>query len=157
MVAAMRARTALIATAMLAVPFWNALRAQDPVAPLPSQVEVPAMKTSIYVGSVTLRTTAFARTGDAWAATYNARVFPWAFWSEHGEITIRVSESDLARLIAGETVEFTGDARNHRGKPRAVTGRARPADAHTGAIKVRIHVDGTQLVFNGTYVLGTAP
>ena len=54
----------------------------------------------------------------------------------------------------GETVEFTGDAKNHKGKPRRVTGRAQPANDHAGKIKVRIHVDDVELIFNGTYELG---
>lgn len=156
-VTAMRAPTLLIIAALLAFLPWGALRAAEDAPALPAQVEVPPMKTSIYVGSVTLRTTAFVRSGDTWAATYEARVFPWAFWSEHGEITIRVPESDLARLIAGEMVEFTGDARNHRGRARVVTGRARPAETRAGEIKVRIRVDGAELVFNGTYTLADAP
>jgi hypothetical protein len=130
-------------------------RAED--TPLPSQVEVPAMKTSIYVGSVTLRTTSFVRAGDSWSSTYDAKVFPWAFWSEHGDISITLPEADLARLGKGETVNFTGDAKNHKGKPREVTGRAEPADATTGRIKVRIRVDGIELVFNGDYTLDATP
>lgn len=114
-------------------------------------VKVPAMKTSIYVGSVTLTTGDFARTGEDWATTYEAKVFPWFFWSETGSITIRVPAGDLDRLARGETIEFTGDALNHKNKPRKVTGRAQPADAATGRIKVRIHVDDVELIFNGPY------
>lgn len=114
---------------------------------------VPAMKTSIYVGSVTLSTGTFDRRGDQWSTTYNAKVFPWFPWSERGDITITVTEADLARLAKGETVEFTGDAKNHKGKPRKVTGRAQPANDHAGKIKVRIHVDDVELIFNGSYEL----
>lgn len=121
--------------------------------PTPDRVEVPPLKTSIYVGRVTLHTTPFSRSGESWAATYDAKVFPWAFWSEHGEITITLPESDLQRLLGGEMVNFTGNARNHRGKPRQVTGRATPDGSHGGRIKVRIEVDGVELVFNGDYAL----
>ncbi len=123
----------------------------------PTRVAVPAMKTSIYVGSVTLKTTTFERSADSWSATYDARVFPWAFWSEHGEIAITLAEADLDRLARGETVNFTGDARNHKGKPRAVTGRAEPVGSKDGRIKVRIRVDDVELVFNGHYTLDPAP
>lgn len=119
-----------------------------------TRATVPSMKTSIYVGSVTLTTGAFARSGDKWSTTYNAKVFPWFPWSEHGDITITVTDADLARLAKGETVEFTGDAKNHKGKPRKVTGRAQPANDHAGKIKVRIHVDDVELIFNGSYELG---
>ena len=46
---------------------------------LPDRVIVPKMKTSIYVGSVSLKTTDFERDGDVYNATYNAKVFPWFF------------------------------------------------------------------------------
>jgi hypothetical protein len=118
------------------------------------RVAVPAMKTSIYVGSVTLTTGEFRRDGDRFSTTYEAKVFPWFFWSETGSITITVAAADLARLARGETVEFTGDAENHKHKPRKVTGRAQPADAQSGRIKVRIHVDDVELIFNGPYRLG---
>jgi len=123
------------------------------------RVAIPMMKTSIYVGTVTLVTSPFARSGDEYTATYEARVRPWFFWSETGRITIKVPPADLARLRAGETVEFTGDAENHKKKPRHVRGRAQPAGAGgtTGRIKVRIGVDDTELIFNGTYELGDAP
>jgi len=122
-----------------------------PVA-LPSpQVLVPPMKTSIYVGSVTLTTTAFTRRDEGFDATYEAKVRPWFFWNETGRITIKLPVADLARLAAGQTVEFTGDATNEKGKPRTVTGRAQPANATSGKIKVRIAVDGMELIFNGAY------
>jgi hypothetical protein len=119
----------------------------DPIA----RAIVPPMKTSIYVGSVTLTTSEFRRDGDKFSATYDAKVFPWFFWSETGGITITVPATDLARLARGETVEFAGDAFNHKNKPRRVTGRAQPADAKSGKIKVRIHVDDVELIFNGPY------
>lgn len=118
-----------------------------------TRVSVPPMKTSIYVGSVTLTAGTFERTGDKWTTTYSAKVFPWFPWSEQGDITITVTDTDLARLAKGETVEFTGDALNHKKKPRKVTGRAQPANDHTGKIKVRIHVDDVELIFNGAYEL----
>lgn len=118
-----------------------------------TRVSVPEMKTSIYVGSVTLTAGPFERSGDKWTTTYGAKVFPWFPWSEHGDITITVSDADLARLAKGETVEFAGDAMNHKKKPRKVTGRAQAANNHSGKIKVRIHVDDVELIFNGTYEL----
>ena len=119
----------------------------------PARVTVPAMKTGIYVGSVTLTPGVFERDGDNFKATYEAKVRPWFFWGETGRITIRLPAADFAKLAKGETVEFTGEAANHKNKPRKVTGRAQPADATTGRIKVRIGVDDTELIFNGTYRL----
>lgn len=137
----------LLAVALLAV-----LPARAADAPW-TRATVPAMKTSIYVGSVTLTTGTFERAGDRWSTTYKAKVFPWFPWSENGDIMIVVTDADLARLARGETVEFTGDAKNHKGKPRKVTGRAQPANDHAGKIKVRIAVDDVELIFNGTYEL----
>ena len=114
-------------------------------------VTVAPMKTSIYVGSVTLTTGEFKRDGDKFTTTYEAKVRPWFFWSETGRITITLSEAELLKLSRGERVEFTGAAANHKNKPRHVTGRAERINAATGNIKVRIGVDGAELVFNGTY------
>ncbi|MES1195047.1 MAG: hypothetical protein ABUL65_04070, partial [Opitutus sp.] len=47
--------------------------------------------------------------------------------------------------------EFTGEAFNHKNKPRSVTGRVQPATATSGKIKVRIMADGIELIFNSTY------
>lgn len=127
----------------------------SPATPAWNHVEVPALKTSIYVGGVTLITSAFERAGDGLAATYEARVFPWFFWSETGDIHITVTDEAWQKLARGERCEFTGAARNHRGKPRRVSGYADPAAARTGKIKVRIAVDGMELIFNGPYTLDT--
>lgn len=114
-------------------------------------VSVPPIRTSIYVGSVTLTTSLFQRTGDQLEATYEARVWPWFFWNETGRIVIRLPHAEVEKLVRTERVEFTGEATNHKGKPRHVTGRADRVDAVSGKIKVRIGVDDTVLVFNGSY------
>jgi len=53
-------------------------------------------------------------------------------------------------------VEFTGEATNHKHKPRHVSGRADRTDAANGKIKVRVGVDDTELIFNGTYRFNNA-
>lgn len=122
-----------------------------------ARVIVGPMKTSIYVGSVTLTTADFIQEGDTFTSTYEAKVRPWFFWNESGRIMIKLPATDLTRLALGQTVEFTGDASNHRNKPRPVTGRAQPADPLSGKIKVRIMADGVELIFNGTYRLTAGP
>jgi hypothetical protein len=131
-----------LAAAPLAQPEWN-------------RVDVGAMKTSIYIGSVTLQTSAFKSEGNLFSATYSAKVFPWVFWNETGRITIKITEEDFRKLKRGERCEFSGDALNHKNKPRHVTGYADPASDGTGKIKVRIGVDDTDLIFNGNYTLST--
>ncbi len=117
-------------------------------------VLVPSMKTSIYVGSVTLTPGVFERKGDTFTATYEAKVFPWFFWSESGAVSIQITAADLLRVLAGQAVEFTGQGTNHKNKPRKVTGRVQPADAGSGKMKIRIDVDDVELIFNGTYRFG---
>ncbi len=114
-------------------------------------VTVAPVKTSIYVGSVTLITGVFQREGDVFNTTYEAKVWPWFFWSESGRISITLPQSELLRLSRGERVEFKGEAFNQKNKPRHVTGHADRVDAATGKIKVRIGVDDTEIIFNGTY------
>lgn len=116
-----------------------------------STIAVDAMKTSIYVGSVTLTTSEFHRAGDRYTATYEAKVWPWLFWSETGTIAITVPEAGLDRLRRGERLEFTGEAVSHKNKPRHITGRADRLDAASGKIKVRIGAGDVELIFNGTY------
>jgi hypothetical protein len=115
------------------------------------RVDVAPMKTSIYIGNVSLTTGTFERRGSTLVTTYSARVWPWFFWSETGKITITLTDADLAKMARGETAEFTGEAANHRNKPRTVTGRVQPASATSGKIKVRIVADGVELIFNSTY------
>ncbi len=114
-------------------------------------VTIQSVKTSIYVGSVTLTTGELQREGGKYTTTYEAKVWPWFFWSETGRISITLPDSDLERLARGERVEFTGEAHNHKNKPRTITGRADRTDAATGKIKVRIGVDDTEIIFNSTY------
>jgi hypothetical protein len=134
--------------------------ADAPAAPAPAltgwdRITVAPMKTSIYVGTVALTTSVFERKGSTLSATYEAKVFPWFFWDETGRITITLSDANLASMAKGETTEFAGEASNHKGKPRTVSGRAQPADAVSGKIKVRIGADGYELIFNSTYRFGT--
>jgi hypothetical protein len=121
--------------------------------PPTTRAVIGPMKTSIYVGSVTLTTSDFVRDGDILSATYEAKVWPWLFWSESGRIKIVLTEADHASVRRGETREFTGEAFNQKNKPRRITGRAQPADGSSGKIKVRIEVDDIELIFNGTYRL----
>jgi len=114
-------------------------------------VAIESMKTSIYIGSVTLTTSEFKREGDQYTATYEAHIWPWIFWNETGRITIKLPPADVERLKRGERVEFVGEAANHKNKLRHVTGRADRTGEGTGKIKVRIGVDDTELIFNGTY------
>ncbi len=115
------------------------------------RVSVPALKSSIYVGSVTLVPSVFTRDADGYAATYEVKVWPWFWWGESGRVHIKISDAELARALRGETVEFSGSGENQKHKPRSVSGRVQPGNNAGGKIKIRISADGLTLVFNGTY------
>lgn len=109
------------------------------------------MKTSIYIGRVRLITGVFERDGDRFTTGYEAKVFPFFFYNETGRIAITLPEAELRRIANGEVRPFSGEAVNHRGKKRRIEGRAEPADADQGRIKIRVFVDGIELIFNGAY------
>jgi hypothetical protein len=136
---------------MLAAVALSLRAAPSPAPARWSTITVESMKTSIYVGNVTLTTSELRREGDRYTATYDARVWPWAFWNESGKLAIQFSDADVERLHRGERVEFTGDATNHKNKPRHISGRAERVDATNGKIKVRIGVDDIELIFNGGF------
>ncbi len=119
--------------------------------PGPDDVVVPPLKASIYVASVTLTPGVFERQGDSYTAAYEVEVWPWRFWDETGRVTIHLSAGDLARVRAGQPVDFRGEGRNAKNKPRKVTGQVQPSSPHTGRIKLRISADGYSLTFNSTY------
>lgn len=131
------------------------LRAGEPVAPKYSTVTIPSVRTSIYIGHVTLQAPAFVRTGNDFTSNYTASVFPFFFESEKGRISVTLTDDDLARLAKGEVVEFKGEGRNEDGELRRVEGKATPADAESGKLKVRILVSPRiELIFNTTYRFG---
>ncbi len=152
MVALMRLPASLLCIALIA----SVSSTAAPLAkPEWNRVQIDPMKTSIYVGNVTLTTTPFKRDGNSFTATYVAKVFPWFFWGESGQISINIAETDLQKLQQGERCEFTGEAFNHKQKPRKISGYADPATAQNGRTKVRIGVDDLELIFNGPYTLST--
>jgi hypothetical protein len=117
-------------------------------------VKIPSVKTSIYIGSVTLIAETLHRENGTYTAAYQAKVFPYFFFSETGRLSIGFSDEQLATLDRGERVEFTGTAKNDDGEDRRVEGHATPdsAGATSGKIKVRIFVSAKiELVFNTTY------
>lgn len=130
----------------------GAARAEEAPLTRYAFVEIETAKTSIYIGSVTMTMPRFTRKDGAFSSTYHARVFPYFFSSEKGQLSINVSDDELRRLERGETVQFTGRAENTDGEERRIEGRAVPTDAVTGKIKVRVFVSKKiELIFNTTY------
>ena len=120
-----------------------------------SRVDVAPTKTSIYIGTVRMTMQTFVRAGDAFTTTYVAKVFPFAFYNEHGTLSVTVTDAQLAELERGQTIEFTGEARNSDGETRRVTGKATPSNASSGKLKVRVWVSKRiELIFNTTYERG---
>lgn len=156
LVSVVMVRMAGLAAAILTVAIGE-VSAADTLPP--QAVEIPVMRTSIYIGSVTLTVSTLERIADTldYSADYQARVIPWLFWSETGRITLTPKETDIERLFEGETIEVDGSATNHRGKPRIVSAKIQPEDLDGGIIKVRIEAGGTKLVFDGRYRFENAP
>ncbi len=120
--------------------------------PAYTEATVDKVKTSIYVGSVTLEMPPFRLTDGGYESSYSARVFPYFFYNEKGSIKIDLPPDQLRRLAAGERVAFIGHAQNLEGEPRRVEGQATPEDAVSGTIKVRIWVSPKiELIFNSRY------
>ncbi len=132
-----------------------ALRAtEDPVLRHFDLVTIDDSKTSIYIGSVTLKMTPFVHKDGAFHATYSATVFPYFFWDEKGSISIEMPDDALQQVAKGEVVYFKGKGMNDDHEERRIEGRVIPADATSGKIKVRVFVTKkTQLIFNSTYHL----
>lgn len=127
-----------------------------PASPAPptryDRVEVAPAKTSIYIGSVSLTMPPFERRGESYEADYTAKVFPYFFYNETGRLFIAINDAQLAALARGEPVDFTGRALRDDGRERRVEGRAAPADATNGKLKVRVFVSKRiELIFNTTY------
>lgn len=130
-----------------------ALRAEPVPLERYATVEIDRTKTSIYVGSVTMTMPPFARGKDGiFRSTYTAKVFPYFFYNDKGKIEIEVSDEQLRKLEAGETIEFTGHGFSDKGETYHVDGRAVPGGATSGKIKVKVHVSKKiELIFNTTY------
>ncbi len=141
----------LLLAALAAVPA-GATVPEAALAPAYTEATVDKVKTSIYVGSVTLDMPPFRRGQSRYESTYAARVFPYFFYNEKGRIEIDLTDDDLRKLAAGERVPFTGKAENLDGEPRRVEGHATPDDALSGTIKVRVWVSPKiELIFNSRY------
>ena len=119
------------------------------------RVEIARSKTSIYIGSVALTLTTLVRKDGAYRADYSAKVFPYFFYNEKGWIAIEIPDAALRQLAQGETIPIQGQGRSEDGEERRIEGRAVPADATSGKIKVRVFVSKRiQLIFNTTYRIG---
>lgn len=146
----LRKCTALFFSTLILTASWS--RA---IPPGYETVRVDTVKTSIYVGNVTLTTTPLRAEGDRYVGDYRAKVFPYFFSNEHGHLWIAFNEEDFARLARGERVNFTGRAENTDKEERRIEGFATPVDAKHGKIKVRVYVSKKiELIFNSTYQFG---
>jgi hypothetical protein len=115
-------------------------------------VAIAPTSTSIYVGSVSMVLTPFVRKSGIYHSNYIAKVFPYFFWGEQGWIAIEMSDESLRQLAKGEVIQFKGHGMNEDGEERRIEGRAVPADANSGKIKVRVFVSKRiELIFNTTY------
>lgn len=117
-----------------------------------ARVLVAPAKTSIYLGTVSMTMPGFVRVNGGYEADYAAKVFPFFFYNEAGRLRVEISDGLLRQLERGEVIEFTGRAVRDDGAERHVEGKATPADAATGKIKVRVfYSKRVELIFNTTY------
>ena len=131
-------------------------RAAAPALDRYTSVAIAPVKTSIYIGSVTLTSPLYLRKGGVYTSSYTARVFPYFFYNEHGTISIKVSDEQLLQLGRGESITFTGQGLSSNDEPRQIEGKVTPTDAASGKIKVRVFVSKRiQLIFNTTYRFGS--
>lgn len=119
-----------------------------------AEVTVEPTATSIYIGKVSLAMPPFTRRDGIFTTAYTAKVFPFFFYSERGNISIEFSDEQLQKLEHGETVYFKGHASSTDGDDRRIEGRAVPdaAGGGPGKIKVRVWVSKRiELIFNSVY------
>jgi hypothetical protein len=125
--------------------------AETPLASY-GRVAIAPTRTSIYLGSVAMTMPTFVRIDGGYEAPYVAKVFPFFFYNEAGRLRVEISDASLHRLEAGEAIEFGGRAFREDGAERRVEGKATPADAKSGKIKVRVfYSKRIELIFNTTY------
>jgi len=133
------------------------LRAES-LPPAYQHLSVEDCRTSIYIGSVGLRLGAFEYKDGHYQAFYQAKVIPFIFYNEEGTLSVDFSAEQLARLLAGERVDFSGQGHNRRGEARKITGTASPDGPLSGKIKVRVWVSkNIQLIFNTHYRFAPSP
>ena len=115
-------------------------------------VAIAPTKTSIYIGTVAMTMPPFTRAAGRYESSYTAKVFPFFFYNEAGTLAIDVSAEQLATLARGEPIEFKGRGVREDGAERRIEGKATPADATSGKVKVRVFVSKSiELIFNTTY------
>lgn len=121
------------------------------------EVDAAPVKTSIYVGSVTLIAGPFRHAGGRFTASYVAKVFPYFFANEAGRLVIEVPDELLRQLAAGRTIHFTGRGIRSDGTIRPVEGVAAATGPSAGTLQVKIHVTRhLTLSFATTYRLPKA-
>jgi hypothetical protein len=130
----------------------------DPLARF-NVVAIKPASTSLFLATVSMSFQPFVLHRTVFSSTYSARVFPYFFWSEKGRIWIVVPADGLSRADHGETIAFTGHARNEAGEERKVEGHATPTGPLGGNIQVRVYVSRRIfLTYDSTYELrGAAP
>ena len=117
-----------------------------------TRVVVAPARTSIYLGTVSMTMPAFVRVDGGYETAYAAKVFPFFFYNESGQLRVEISDAALHQLGRGEAIEFKGRAVRDDGAERRVEGKATPADATSGQIKVRVfYSKRIELIFNTTY------
>ena len=126
----------------------NDLSAADPVCKLvidPSSTRMSLARCELTVGTLECK-------ADVLCGTYAIKVFPFTFKSDHGNLSLGVSNADLQKIAHGEALEFTGlaiSARDAKAKP--IKGRTKPDAGDHGLVSFTVTTEDGDLLFNSTY------
>lgn len=116
-----------------------------------ARVEVPPLRSSFFLGIVSLVPGVFERTGASYHAAYRASILGF-FYREHGTVEIDIADDSLLSLKPGTRLAFTGRAKANDGGVRRISGFAEANDAASGRIQIRIAVTKSiELSFVGPY------
>ena len=117
-------------------------------------LQVDRCFTKVAGGKATLTVGSLRRTNDVFAGQFKMKVEPYFFKSDQGSLAVVVPDDAMAKVSAGQAVDFAGSATTMDGRKMVVrkfSAVATPVDAERGALKVCLTVDDRKLVFETKY------
>jgi hypothetical protein len=118
------------------------------------QLRIDPSTTKVIVGHARLSVDPLTRSGGSFGGGYRVEVSPLPIGNESGKLSVNLSDGELAKLAAGEAIDFTGEAVSTQGNNSAVRGSATPAaGGNSGTLRVHIASRKGNLVFLTAYHL----
>jgi hypothetical protein len=115
------------------------------------EVMVDPATTRAIGQKITLTVEPLQLADGVFSSAYAARVSPFRFFSESGQIRIEAGPEQLAALLAGEPVSFRGEAVNRSQARRRVSGEAIRQGPDGGELRLAIRASGIDLVFHSRF------